>query len=153
MSLVGSVEKGGTLTTPRPLHPRRRRLGGFALGTARSYYLFDGLGSVAAVTNGSGAVVNGYTYGPYGATTETTLSGAVSNPWRYTGGVSGYHHRLLQDRPAPLSTRPRPLISTRPSGQEANSYLHVGGDPANSADPTGCGPCEELFEALPFCAG
>lgn len=55
-------------------------------GTNRSYYLFDGLGSVVAVTSSSGSVTNSYTYDPYGVTTETkaTLTN-VFNPWRYTG--------------------------------------------------------------------
>ena len=43
-------------------------------GANRSYYLFDGLGSVVAVTNANGGVTNSYTYDPYGVTTETRLS-------------------------------------------------------------------------------
>ncbi len=55
-------------------------------GTNRSYYLFDGLGSVVAVTSASGSVTNSYTYDPFGVTTETkALLTNVFNPWRYAG--------------------------------------------------------------------
>ncbi len=52
-------------------------------GSNRSYYLFDGLGSVVAVTSSSGSVTNSYTYDPFGVTTETKpLLTNVFNPWR-----------------------------------------------------------------------
>jgi YD repeat-containing protein len=54
-------------------------------GSGEPYFLTDGLGSVVAVTNASGSVTNSYSYDPYGVTTESTFSGAVANPWRYTG--------------------------------------------------------------------
>jgi RHS repeat-associated protein len=55
-------------------------------GANRSYYLFDGLGSVVALTNAAGSVTNSYAYDPFGATTETkALLTKVFNPWRYTG--------------------------------------------------------------------
>jgi uncharacterized protein RhaS with RHS repeats len=57
---------------------------GLRSGADRFYYLVDGLGSVAALTDASGAVTHSYAYDPYGVTTETTSS-AVANPWRYTG--------------------------------------------------------------------
>ncbi len=37
---------------------------GLRTGAARSYYLFDGLGSVVAVTDASGNVTNSYTVQP-----------------------------------------------------------------------------------------
>ncbi len=40
-------------------------------GTNRSYYLFEGLGSVVAVTSASGSATNSYTYDLFGVTTET----------------------------------------------------------------------------------
>lgn len=55
-------------------------------GANRSYYLFDGLGSVVAVTNANGGVTNSYAYDPYGVTTETKAALTnVFNPWRYAG--------------------------------------------------------------------
>jgi hypothetical protein len=57
---------------------------GLRSGADRFYYPVDGLGSVAAMTDSSGAVTYSYAYDPYGVTTETTAS-SVANPWRYTG--------------------------------------------------------------------
>ncbi len=74
----------GTATTATTRDPSGG-LVGLRTGAGRSYYLFDGLGSVVAVTDASGNVTNSYTYDPYGVTTETTSSGAVANQWRYTG--------------------------------------------------------------------
>ena len=48
------------------------------------YYLKDGVGSVVAVVNDSGSVVNRYGYDPYG--NVTTSSATVSNPWSYASG-------------------------------------------------------------------
>jgi RHS repeat-associated protein len=53
------------------------------------YYLFDGLGSVVALTDSSGAVVNTYSYDPYGNIKSST--GTVANPWRFGGSYGAYH--------------------------------------------------------------
>ena len=56
---------------------------GFRRNNARYYTLYDGLGSVAAVTDANGAVVNRYSYDPYGNTLST--SEQVTQPYRYAG--------------------------------------------------------------------
>jgi len=48
------------------------------------YYLFDGLGSVVGLTDGSGNVVNTYSYEPYGKLASST--GSVANPWLFASG-------------------------------------------------------------------
>lgn len=53
------------------------------------YYVFDGLDSVVALTDSRGAVVNTYTYDPYGNTVSST--GTVVNPWRFCGFYGAYH--------------------------------------------------------------
>jgi hypothetical protein len=47
------------------------------------YYLGDALGSVMALTNSAGSVVNTYAYDPYGASTAST--GSPANPFGYGG--------------------------------------------------------------------
>lgn len=56
---------------------------GFRRNNARYYTLYDGLGSVAAVTDANGAVVNRYSYDPYGNALST--SEQVTQPYRYAG--------------------------------------------------------------------
>ncbi len=48
------------------------------------FYLFDGLGSVAAVTDPSGNVAANYQYDPYGNVTSQT--GTIYNPFQYASG-------------------------------------------------------------------
>ena len=45
----------------------------------RYYYFVDGLGSVVAVMDSVGTIVNRYGYDPYGKSTFS--SGSVANPW------------------------------------------------------------------------
>jgi RHS repeat-associated protein len=47
------------------------------------YYHADQLGSIRAVTNQAGTVVNSYAYDAYGATTAS--SETIANPLRYAG--------------------------------------------------------------------
>jgi RHS repeat-associated protein len=49
------------------------------------YYVFDGLGSVRALTDSNGIAQNTYSYEPYGI---TGIIGSVYNPWQF---ASGYH--------------------------------------------------------------
>jgi YD repeat-containing protein len=49
------------------------------------YYLSDGLGSVAALTDASGNIADQYAYDPLGNVTST--SGSVSNPFTFQGGI------------------------------------------------------------------
>ena len=50
------------------------------------YYLFDGLGSVVALTDATGKLVNRYAYDPYGNPIASGTSGSVADPWRFAGG-------------------------------------------------------------------
>jgi hypothetical protein len=56
------------------------------------FYLFDGLGSVAGLTDGAGNLVSGFTYqyDPYGKQTNTTPAGYPFNPYTYVGGLDYY---------------------------------------------------------------
>src|SRR6202022_377709 len=55
------------------------------LATGTYYYLHDGLQSVVAVTDSTGAVVDSYSYDPYGNSTAATEP--VPNSLRWIGAV------------------------------------------------------------------
>ena len=106
--------------------------------TDDDYYLYDRLGSTAAVTGPTGTTANRYTYDPYG--TVTTATETIDNPWQYVG-AHGYHTdtatglvkvglRYYQPDHARW-TQPDP------TGQEANSYLYAAANPCSKTDPTG----------------
>ena len=125
--------------------------------TARSYYLFDGLGSIAAVTNSAGAITNRYTYDPYGSTNEQTYTGAISNPWRYTGqhydagtGLYRMDHRYYQPelgrwaQPDPIGS----MLTGCSSPDGKNHYAYVMADPVNASDPSGLISCPTVVNTL-----
>jgi RHS repeat-associated protein len=107
-------------------------------GTNRSYYLFDGLGSVVAVTNANGGVTNSYTYDPYGVTTETkALLTNVFNPWRYAGQYQDVSTGLYKMGARYYQPELGRWTQRDPSGLDANAYAYVGGNPVNFTDPSG----------------
>jgi RHS repeat-associated protein len=59
------------------------------------YYPFDGLGSIVAMTNSTGAEVNKYDYDPYGNMISQTEQSGLNNPWKFAGGfldsATGYY--------------------------------------------------------------
>ena len=113
-------------------------------GTVR-YYQTDALGSVIALTDGTGAVKTTYAYDPFG---NTTVSGEVSdNPFQYTGrendGTGLYYYRARY-----YSPELQRFISEDPIRLEGGdiNYLYYGGvnfyayvlnNPTGYIDPTG----------------
>jgi len=55
---------------------------------SRRYYLYDGLGSTAALTDSAGAVVNRYRYDPWGKMLSSTDTAA--NSWRFGDAYGAY---------------------------------------------------------------
>jgi len=58
-------------------------------GTGNYYYLPDGLGSVASVTDAAGNLVATYNYEPFGKLKSST--GTLPNPYRWLGALGVYH--------------------------------------------------------------
>jgi len=107
-------------------------------GGARHYYLFDGLGSVVAMTDAAGNVVNRYRYDPYGK----PMAGPgtredVANPWRYAAGYRDSDTGFTKFGARYYDPTLGRWTQQDPSGQDANPYSYVGGDPVNKADPSG----------------
>jgi RHS repeat-associated protein len=108
--------------------------------TAGTYnYIFDGLGSIVALTNSSGTVAKTYSYDPYG--TVTAGSGTVDNPWQYASGYydSGTNTVKFGQRYYDPSiarwtqTDPIDAIGIR----QGNRYLYANEDPINFVDLSG----------------
>ncbi|HAM50579.1 MAG TPA: hypothetical protein DCP92_07725 [Nitrospiraceae bacterium] len=106
-------------------------------GTVR-YYQRDALGSVIALTDGTGAVQTTYTYDPFG---NVTVTGETSdNPFQYTGrendGTGLYYYRARY-----YSSELQRFISEDPIRFKGgiNFYAYVKDNPTNYTDPTGKG--------------
>jgi RHS repeat-associated protein len=105
-------------------------------------YLFDGLGSVAALTSSTGTVAKTYSYDPYGTVTAGT--GSVDNPWQYASGFydSGpntvkFGQRYYDPTTARWTqTDPIDTIGI----QQANRYTYASDEPSQQTDPAGTVP-------------
>ncbi len=101
-------------------------------------YLHDGLGSVVALTNGSGSVANSYAYDPYGNTTSST--GTVANPFRFIGAVWDSSTGLYKMGERYYDPSVGRFTQEDPLGDE---YQYVGDNPINAVDPSGLCEAEE----------
>jgi RHS repeat-associated protein len=108
--------------------------------TAAHFYLQDGLGSIAAVADATGAIGGAFTYDSFGRVVRSTVPTA-SGPYSYTGreldGESGllfYRARYYDPEIGRfLSRDPVPFVE----GGDINAYAYVRNNPVNVVDPTG----------------
>jgi RHS repeat-associated protein len=125
--------------------------------TGRYYYLYDGLGSTAALTNSTGAVVNTYRYDPWGKLLGST--GTVANPYRFGGSYGAYTDvvtgliKIGERYYDPALGR---WVQRDPLGA-GNAYAYANNNPANYADPSGlvtrnCSPVSGVWGPATQCA-
>ena len=107
--------------------------------TTNHYYLLDGLGSVAAVTDASGNVVATYSYEPFGKVQSET--GTLQNPYRWLGALGVYFDAATglykmgtryYDPALGRFTQVDPV-----DGGSLNAYDYAAQDPINVVDPDG----------------
>ena len=109
----------------------------------RWYYFHDKLGSVRAVVDGSGAVLNNYSYTPWGAEIESQTTETVRNNVRYAGyqydnDLKQYY--LWARMYSPYLARFNgydPVRGDYKSPLTLNPYLYCLNDPVNRWDPSG----------------
>jgi len=103
--------------------------------SSNEFYHADALGTVLSLTGQTGAVQTSYNYEAFG---KTTIGGASSNLFQYTGrendGTGLYYYRARYYSP----TLNR-FIQGDPLGQAGglNLYEYVQGNPLNFVDPLG----------------
>jgi RHS repeat-associated protein len=103
------------------------------------YYHYDGLGSTVAITNSSGAVVNHYSYDPFGKLLNSQES--FENPFRYVGrfGVMDEGNELLYMRARYYDSEVGRFINKDPIRLAGglNPYNYALQNPITLIDPVG----------------
>jgi RHS repeat-associated protein len=114
--------------------------------TGTYYYHFDVLGSVIALSNTSGNIVERYSYDVFG---EPNRVSSVGNPYMFTGreydpctGLYYYRARYYK----PLIGR---FLQTDPlrKWSELNLYTYVKNNPINMTDPSGQKCCKWVLDS------
>ena len=99
-------------------------------------YLRDGLNSTVAVTNGSAATTENYSYSPYG---DSVGTGTSSTPLQYTGRENDGATGLYYYRARYYSPQLGRFIAEDPIGigGGTNYYAYAMGNPVSFRDPLG----------------
>jgi RHS repeat-associated protein len=112
-------------------------------GTSHFYYIFDALGSVIALTDGSGSIAASYTYDPYGNTVTASGAQASVNPFRFASGYFDSATGLLKfgtryyDPSLGRWTQRDPIGGSIASPGAVDRYVYVGDSPVNLTDESG----------------
>ena len=110
-------------------------------GAGTYFYHFDGLGSVVALSNTSGVIVEHYTYDAFGNTTITTTQSYTSpgNPYMFTSRRYDAETELYHYRARTYSPELGRFLQTDPIGyaDSMNLYGYVGNNPVTFIDSMG----------------
>ena len=109
------------------------------------YYHFDGLGSVAALSDVNNMVVESYSYDVFGAPTvydanySEISKSAIGNPYMFTARRADDETALYYYRARYYAFDIGRFLQTDPIGYSdgLNIYAYVGNNPVNLADPMG----------------
>jgi len=132
---------------------------GHNLAAVRYNYVLDGQGSVVALTDHSGTVVDSYVYDIWGPITDViapNTPGYIPQPLRYRGyWYDGWDNALSGSKdqgwdqgalpwywlgPRAYDPNLERFLQPDPSAQDGvRSYVYCRDDPANCADPSGLG--------------
>jgi RHS repeat-associated protein len=104
------------------------------------YYVLDGLGSVVALTDSTGAAVGRYSYEPYG---KATFSGTVTSNFQFASGYTDPETGLVKfgaryyDPSLGRWTQRDAFAGHLASPKTINRYAYAGCNPTNHVDPSG----------------
>lgn len=115
-------------------------------------YHHDGLGSVVAMTDDTGAAIQTYGYDAWGNAVEST--GADTNPYQFAGERFDADTGLIYLRARWYDPAIGRFVSADSTGGRfvepitLNKYIYTSDDPANRADPSGLFTLDEEMEVV-----
>ncbi len=121
--------------------------------TATYYSHENGIGSVCALTDQTGAVVERYQYDPFGNAT-VTLNGNTGNRYRFHTAYSDAETGLIHMRNRAYHpglgrfVQRDPIGGWEDEGNSGNALTFVANDGVNLRDPEGTGPIVKIGEWL-----
>jgi RHS repeat-associated protein len=122
-------------------------------GSGNVYLHTDRIGSVIAETNASGALLNKFSFSPFGESSSVSSSNFGYTGQRYDSEIGLYNYKMRYYSPSiGRFLQPDPLGY---DGGDLNLYAYVGNDALNATDPMGLATlAEALIGAyLTFLAG
>jgi len=105
------------------------------------YYLYNGQGDVAILTDSAGNIVANYIFDAYG---NTDSENSVYNNFGYRGEYSDAESGLIYLRARMYDPSVGRFINEDPIRDGLNWYVYCGGNPVMFVDPTGCILQEEI---------
>ena len=103
--------------------------------SSADYYEADALGSITSLSNGTGTLVNTYTYDSFGNLTAST--GTVRNYFQYTAREFDSETNLYFYRARYFDPNSGRFLSEDPAEDDLNLYAYVQNNPLNFVDPLG----------------
>ena len=119
---------------------------------AKSFYLYDGLGTTKALTDSSGVVTDRYIYDAYGNILSST--GTTQNSYLYTGeqfdkNLGQYYLRdRYYSQGVGRFTRSDTWEGDYNNPLSLNKYLYTHGNPINAIDPSGQFSIQEVAATI-----
>jgi RHS repeat-associated protein len=120
----------------------------YAVGSGWYYYHYDGLGSVIALSDSSGNIVEQCSYDIFG---EPSCISGLGNPYKFTGRRYDAETGLYYYRERYYSPQLGRFLSPDPIGYEEglNLYTYCGNNPINWLDPWGlCKADPEVLDEM-----
>ena len=121
-------------------------------GGTKSWYLYDGHGSVRMLANDTGRTTDTWSYDAWGETTSRT--GVTENDYQYAGERFDRTTELYQLRARYMDPKTGTFLSLDPyqgnrhDPASLHKYMYANANPVNNVDPTGLTSIAEMSGAM-----
>jgi RHS repeat-associated protein len=141
-NIIMEYDQNGNITAKYTHGPNIDEPLAIQQGTNIYYYHADGLGSITALTNASGSIVQTYIYDSFG---NMTATGSISQPFTYTAREYDAETGMYFYRARYYDPKVGRFVTKDPIGFKGgiNVFAYVLNNPVNRTDPEGLypGPC------------